>query len=373
MQAFKIRSLSKFAHSRAKKTAHPLRKGMSKEIIAMRHIVNVIVIIALSVIGVVSVSLMFTPLTLVGWVALAINAVYLRKSYTVVPLDKVGAMTLFGGASIGDVVAGWYFTPLWIVKIKQGRGTAVQDELPDEPQNIFRGDGPMPQDKVPPIRIKFGPPPANPTDPIDIALQLDPYNKEMVTEVVPVVAWYISRPTTFFTKIGTEENCRKMLADLTVSTFGDEFAKVTPAKAALTLKKTSAEMMAELVTKTATWGITIDEAFIKPFIFSHSLNLAVEGTSIADLDATALVSKTTGEAKAIRINASARAEELIRTGRAKGHKTTGPDGDVWEITELIPDANIRVLSQAIEKHNGTLVLGGDTNTMLGINDSKGGK
>jgi regulator of protease activity HflC (stomatin/prohibitin superfamily) len=128
------------------------------------------------------------------------------------------------------------------------------------------------------LRLKFGQP--RPEDK-GTPLGEDPYNIAMVAEVVPVVSWHITDATTFFKVMGSVQNCRKVMTDKAIGVFGNKFSKVTPARAALSLFRISNDLEQTLKAETATWGVTIDDAYVKPFIFSHGLNKAVVGVEEA--------------------------------------------------------------------------------------------
>lgn len=306
-----------------------------------------------------------------GAVLLSLVASYLMFSFTIVNIDEASMMTEWG-KPVGNKPAGWYFTPLGVVKIRKEKGTIFQDELPADPEKIYRGDGNPPDGMFPPIRVKFGQ-----KNSADRALEEDPYNIPMVAEVVPVVSWHIDDATTFFRVMGDVGNCRKNMADKAVELFADKLAHMTPAKAALRLSKISQKLEIKLKAETATWGIVIDDAYIKPIIFAHELNDAVVKVKIADQNAKATVitagaekkkriEEATGDAEAIKLKADADGHRLVVTGLAQ------TDGS-GKITELNPDANVRVQAEALKelsKVTGTLVLG-DATTMLGIG-KKGG-
>lgn len=279
-------------------------------------------------------------------------------------------MMLEWGVPVGNIGPGWYFTPKGFASIKKEVGTIFQDELPADPEKIYREDGKVPDGMFPPIRIKFGQP--RPTegpsvDPMDVLLKDDPYNVAMVAEVVPVVSWHITDATTFFTVAGDVANCRKMMADKATGLFNIAFASVTPAKAILGLKKTSTKLKVKLEKETKSWGIEINDAYVKPFIFGHGLNKAVESVSISQQEAKARVHEEEGKAKSVRIAMAAEKERLIETGLAK------TDASGTKITELVPNANTKVMAEAIGKVTGTIVFGQSLETVFDLNkENKGG-
>jgi len=292
----------------------------------------------------------------VGPIILASTIAYLIFSFGIVRVEQVAMLTLFGDP-IKNLEEGLYFAPAGIMSVRKEAGTVFQDELPADPEKIFRGDGNPPEGMFPPIRVKFGQP-----NPADTTLADDPYNVAMVAEVVPVTSWHITDAITFFKMMGSVANCRKIMADKATEVFGDNFAKVTPAKAMLGMTKTSKKLEKKLTTETSGWGIEITDAYVKPIIFSHPLNTAVVAVSVAREEAKAKVLTANGNAKAVEIAAEAEKKRQLTTGlaRADAH---------GNITELLPDANTRVRTEAIKKlaeTKGTVVFGG-IDTMLGVN------
>ena len=134
------------------------------------------------------------------------------------------------------------------------------------------------------------------------------------------------------------------------------------AKAMMALGDTSAKLEAKLKEETKTWGIKINDAYVKPIIFSHELNTAVIKVSEAREGAKAAVLEADGKGKATERAADAEKQRLIRTGLAKVDEN-------GNIKELVPDANVRVSADAIRelaKVTGTLVLGNNVTPVINV-------
>ncbi len=305
----------------------------------------------------------------IGIVLLALEISYLIFSFGTIKIEEIGAMFFFD-KPVTNLGPGLYLALKGIFSVQKETGTVFQDELPADPEKIYRGDGKPPEGMFPPIRVKFGEP-----NPADTNLKDDPYNVAMVAEVVPVVSWHITDAIMFFKVMGTVANCRKIMADKATEIFGDEFATVTPAKATQNLGATSQKLQSKLEKEVedGKWGIKINNAYVKPIIFSHELNTSVVGVSIAKENAKAvvltaqgekekLIQEANGRAVSVILTAAAEKERLVKTGLAK----VNDDGN---IEELLPDANTRVSMEAVKelaKLKGTLVFGGDLKTMLDI-------
>lgn len=328
-------------------------------------------ILGLTILVIIGALLMKYGMVIPGWTLWGLVGAYLVFSFGTLKVGEVGMMTAFGDP-IGDIRTGLYFAPAMIVHVSKEVGTVFQDELPAEPEKIYRDDGLVPAGMFPPIRVKFGQP-----DPADVTLVDDPYNVPMVAEVVPVVSWHIRSLTTFRQVMGTVANCRKIMADKATEVFSDDFAKVTPAKAMLALDKTSERLEGVLMTETGTWGITMNDAYVKPINFTHALNTAVVSVSIARESAkagiltatgekTQKIERATGDAEAVRLAAVAEKDRLIATGQAKADAS-------GKITKLVPDAKTKAQTDALaalKDVKGTIVFGNAT-TMLGINNHGG--
>lgn len=304
-----------------------------------------------------------------GKIILALVVAYMIFSFRIIHQGEVGMMSVLGTPK-KNVGPGFYFTPAGLVQIRIVAGTMFQDELPADSEKIFRGDGAVPDGMFPPIRVKFGQPgPTNGADPeenkINTSLKEDPYNVAMVAEVVPVACWNVDNPMKFFATMGSIENCKRILTDKTIETFGDEFAKMTPARAMLKLKAISEglEKTLEKEAEEKDWGIKINDAYVKPIIFTHELNTAVVKVSVAQQNAKAVIHEAEGNAKAVKITANAEKMRLTTTGLAKTDNT-------GKIIELIPDAHTRVSAEAIKelsKVTGTLVLGQGVTPVINLN------
>jgi len=226
----------------------------------------------------------------VGVVLLSIGIAHIILSLGKVNFNEIAYM-FFWGRPIKPLKQGPYIAMLGLFQVEKELRTYYQDELPGEPEQIYTGDGQTPKGMFLPIRIKFGQP--------DPALVDDPYNQPMVVEVTPVVQWYVVDRYKFGSTIGDVPKCKKSLADKAIEVLNDRCAKISPAKALLELDDISNKYQEKLRTETAAWGIEIQNAFVKPFNFSHKLNIAVIGVATATQDAKKTIidaeaSKTAG-------------------------------------------------------------------------------
>lgn len=273
---------------------------------------------------------------------------------------EVGFISLFG-KPLYQLKPGAYYALPFIMEVWKERGTIFQDELPANPEKIFRQDDemPVPEGMFPPIRIKFGPPDPNDNIAID-----NPYNKEMTVEVVPVVSWQIEDPIKFRARIGSVELMRKILEDQAIALFNAEFAHITPAKASRILNETSDKLKAKLQSEVTDLGITIHTAFIKPFIYSHNLNKSVIAVSVSEQAAlkTKIESAATRQKLIDEGAGAAEARRLLLEAEAVGTK---------QLAELAKTSEgqivlwMETLKTAMERSQFSIIPGSEAYSALG--------
>lgn len=225
---------------------------------------------------------------------------------------ELGARILFG-KPIDQVSSGFVFVPVGIFELEIAPAIFIQDELPSNPENIFRGDGQVPEGKFPPIRIPFG----LPTEEND-----DPYDHRMTQEVVPVITWRIEDFIKFLTTIGNKEEARRQMEDTAVAMLTEAFAKITPAVALGDLATKSDELMDAIDRRVDGWGIELKSVKIKAINFNHELNAAILNVPQATVNAKAAI--ITAEAKKRQMElegeGAGNAEKAVLNGRTAGLK-----------------------------------------------------
>ena len=95
-----------------------------------------------------------------GWAAFFAQLLYAILSFRIVGPTELGAR-LFFGKPIGEVSSGLAFIPFLICQLKTETRLIIQDELPADPQHIWREPkgkegGEIPKGYFPPIRVLFG-------------------------------------------------------------------------------------------------------------------------------------------------------------------------------------------------------------------------
>lgn len=257
-----------------------------------------------------------------GFALILVNILFIIASIKIVGPTEKGARTFLG--MIVDIHnPGPVFIPLGICGLEKAPRNNIQSELPSDPENIFRGDGPVEKGKFPPIRIPFGPPSEGDDIPTN-----DPLNCRMTQEVVPVVTWRIKEFGQFIKAIGNVEEAKRQMEDASIAMLLEEFSTVTPAKVLKNLPYYNNKLKIAIRKRIGDegtpewWGVEFIDAEIKAINFGHTLNSAIQGIPEAATKATAVALTAEGEKKrrSLEGEGSANAEILMLQARTKGMK-----------------------------------------------------
>jgi len=266
-----------------------------------------------------------------GFAVFLVQLFYVFISFRIVGPTELG-VRLFFGKPISEVSSGLVFIPFGICQLQKETRLTIQDELPADPQHIWREPkgkegGEVPKGYFPPIRIPFGFPKTEeelkkldiifPAETkkgekeekkeLDIPPKDDALNVRVTAEVVPIIRWRIIDYIGFLTTIGSRDEARKQMEDCAVGSLMREFAKVTPAVALANLGTYSYNLSKEIIARIDGWGINLESAQIKSIVFHRDLNEAI-----------AEVPQSTLKAKAIVISAEAKKKETQLFGEGKG-------------------------------------------------------
>lgn len=222
---------------------------------------------------------------------------YALLLYTAASLRIIGptelGCRLFFGKPIDNVSSGLTFTPLWVCELITETRLVIQDELPTEPDKIYRGGTndefgrTVPKELQslgwkPPIRITFSDRNKESEDPELMIGENDPYDRRLTAEVVPVVRWRIDDFVIFLKTIGSINSARKQMEDTCVKTFTEKLTKVSPAVALRRIEEYSKELQTVIENLVQLWGIRIENAQIKAINFSQTLNAAVQDVVVQE-------------------------------------------------------------------------------------------
>ena len=256
---------------------------------------------------------------------------YAQILYTIASLRIVWATEqgarLFFGKPIDNLSSGLVFIPFGICQISKETKLTIEDELPADPERIFRvklGEPEVvPSDLaekgyVPPIRITFNYSESGSDDPLD---------SRLTAEVVIVIRWRIVDYVQFLGVIGSRLEARRQLQDISVSTIFPILTKLTQAQALAQVEKTNEElektlrgMLSGIGDKDRPWGAQLANAQIKLINSSHDLNDKIEGVAKAKLEKKAVMLKAEGEKKRLQLEGegAGAGEKAMLDGRAKG-------------------------------------------------------
>lgn len=247
-----------------------------------------------------------------GWAIFFAQIIYTILSFKQVGPTELGAK-LFFGKPIQEVKSGLVFVPFLIFKLEKETRLTMQDELPGDPEKIYRGDGEAPEGMFPPIRIPFA----------DKSAGDDPLNRRVTAEIVPIIRWRISYFVKFLTTIGSREAAKKQMEDATIGLCMRDLTQLSVAEALVGLKKFNEELGTAIRKMVEKWGISLETAQIKQINFHHSLNDAI--SSVPEAEFKAKVTVRTAEAekrkRMLEGQGSGDAEKAVINGRTEGFKT----------------------------------------------------
>lgn len=276
-----------------------------------------------------------------GLAAFLAQLFYALISFCTVGPTELGVILFFGNP-LREVSSGLVFVPFGICQLKTETRLTIQDELPADPQYIFRKEDveSVPPGFFPPIRIPFGFPRSEEDlrniiithfestgdtkkHKLDIIPPVDdPLNVRVTAEVVPIIRWKISDYVQFLITIGSREEARRQIEDCAIGSLTREFAKITPAVALANLGIYSFNLGEEIKKRIDGWGIELKSAQVKIINFHRELNAAIGGVSKAKLEAKAVVlaAEAIKEKERLFGEGKGAAEKAILGGRTDGFK-----------------------------------------------------
>lgn len=274
----------------------------------------------------------------VGKIMLYTLLLYTMASLRIIGPTRLGCR-LFFGKPIDNVSSGLTLIPLGICELVTETRLVIQDELPAEPNKIYRGSKDDESGKTvpkelqllgmkPPIRITFSDRNAESEAPELMLNAEDPYDRRLTAEVVPVVRWKIDNFVVFLKTIGSVASARKQMEDTCVKTFTELLTKVSPAVALLRIKKYSEDLQKEIEKLVETWGIEIENAQIKAINFSQTLNAAVQNVVVKERGKKADILEGEGLGGKEKAILNGRTEGLTKMANdldVKGHAVLGAE------------------------------------------------
>ncbi len=275
-----------------------------------------------------------------------------------VPIDKSAALTFFG-KPIADVGAGAPFAPLFFIKVATVTALVIQKEFPADPQHIFRGEmkdqSSLPEGMRPPIRIQF-------RDSIDqgkmndlftederiakieydgevqesISFQVeaprDGLARRVTAEPYPVVRFIVESPALFLRNIGSVEKALEQIEDEMFSVLTRFYPRMSVGQALQNIRWMNVHLYKAVAKRvgvrggTKSWGIRLQDAYVKYIYTSHGVNTAISEAAQAPFIKEKVITESEG-AKVRLINegegkakASRELEKQTLEGRTLGLK-----------------------------------------------------
>lgn len=212
-------------------------------------------------------------------------------SLRMVGAQEFGAILLYG-KPLYPLDSGLRFIPWLIGTIVKETRLVIEDELPANPEKIFRvgRDAPetIPADLQekgyrPPIRITFaGIEKERKAEGKDGELQKkermvdDPLEERITAETPVVLRWQISDFLRFLVTVEDREDARRQMEDVAIAVLSQHFTRVTVAEALHNKKTYDDKLQEALQEATANWGVVIHMAAVKNIILSRELNVEVQ-------------------------------------------------------------------------------------------------
>lgn len=253
-----------------------------------------------------------------GYLTWIVAAWYFILGIRVINPSKIAGVLVLGKPTI--VVSGGLVLVLpGIFKLVDFPRGTIEMELPAEPQDIFRNEDTqeVPKGKRPPNRITF----ANADFSKDDVDKNDPLNHRVTIEVSTFTRWRIRDFWDFYIRIGSTDEAKRQLEDMSTAMQQERLAKLTLSKTLATLDVINKDLDDHIRTRTSNWGVEMIDASIKLLGFSRSLNTAIQSVSVSKaskqstiLDAEAEERKLTlhgqGTANAVKAELDARTDGM---------------------------------------------------------------
>lgn len=267
---------------------------------------------------------------------------YLAGSLRVVGPKEQGCILVLG-RPWRNVSSGLVLVPLLICWLVTETRLVIQDELPAEPEKIYRASERDPEGSTvppelqaigmrPPIRVTFS---GRNQASKDAGIgENDPYDNRLTEEVVPVIRWRIDNLKTFLTVIGSVDEARKQMEDTCVKMFTEKLTRVSPAVALLRISDYSNDLKGAIETlvrgdgANLGWGIYIESAQIKAIRFSKTLNSAVQNVVVQERNKMAKIREGEGLGGMEKAILDGRTDGLTKMAtdlKVEGHAVLGAE------------------------------------------------
>ncbi len=271
--------------------------------------------------------------SLVGGGLLIFQAWYSWESVFQAQTNNLNGL-LVGGRYVGDLKPGFRYAPPWFSEPLVVTKNVVESDQPGPSHLIYHGDpadntGIVPPGYIPALRVTFAGR-ENKTareirnkrgKVVGIIPARDPFDTRLIGEVEFSYGFRVVKLRRFYETIGSIDDAMDDMDDNAVGGFVNRLQRCTQAEAMLLLEEISREVKADLQAYSASWGIKVKFARIKPFGNSHALNKSVARIPTAQANARARSFKANGQriwlTQEGRGKASAQEEFLLATARGE--------------------------------------------------------
>jgi len=290
-----------------------------------------------------------------GWAAFFAQVLYILFSFRIVGPTEVGAK-LFFGKPIQELSSGLTFAPLGIMSVTKETRLVIEEQYPDDPENVWKGDqNQMPAGKMPPIRVTH----AQPAEPSD-----DPINRRMTTEVSIIVRYRIRGFIQFLTTIGSVKEARRQIRDIVVATVREELARKTPAQTLAEwgningILRAAIEKLVGVTASngTSSWGVDVENVRMEEVDLGRTVNEGLRNVPRADLDKKVTVTTAEGESEKRRLEGigSATALQVLLEAKSIGYAKIA---EALKLDKGSLILQVETAREAMEKSKYSLVAG----------------
>lgn len=274
-------------------------------------------------------------------------------------IRKIGpteqGVTLFFGRPIKNVPSGLVFVPWGICSLIKETRLVRQQQYPDDPEKVWKGDGPVPEGMMAPIRVvHFG------------KDGEDSLSRRITSEASIIVRYQIDDLKVFIQKIGSVKEAERQLRDAITAKVREDLAKKTPAETLAEWGAINDVLKTHVEAMVSSWGVTVEDVRLEEVDLGKTVNSALRNVPAAELEKQARA--TRAEAKRIELEkegrGNAKAAQLLLEAQAKGSKALAEELKIEEGEIILA---MRVLEQALKAGNQVIISGngglGDLITM----------
>ena len=311
-----------------------------------------------------------------GLVSAVILLIHIVKSIRTVDANQTGALILFGKPTY-RVEQGLVFTIWPAERLETASRVSRQRQFPGEPDDIFEGDD---NETIPVDPVTGKPKNVRPIRVIHIGnpekQEADPYERPMATQVLIVVSYRIFDLPRFIQMIETTENAEKQMQDIATQVVQNELPGKTVREAILGKQAVSNRIKKSVITKTKTWGIKINDAYLERIITATKLNKSLASVPTAQVDKQKTIIDAEAQKRKDELDgeglksknrslgeAAAYSEYQLLDARAEGLKKLATDLGIADGNTVL---FIQMMTTALEKSQFSLVGGNAVTDLMAM-------